>query len=453
MRHNPAALDPTHDPARQSWVPSANDPASDFPLQNLPWCVTRDEGGKGRVCVRIGERLLHIEPIASAGLLRDAEGAPFDPALFEGHHLSPALLSLPPARRRALRAALADLLDARAPASTQAALSPHLRPIGELLMPICVGDYTDFYASVHHATNVGMMFRPDQPLMPNYKWLPVGYHGRASSVRVSGEPVRRPSGQRPPATEGEAPTFGPCQLLDYELEVGAVIGRGNDLGAPLSIQEAEEAIFGLCLLNDWSARDLQRWEYQPLGPFLAKNFLTTISPYIVTMEALAPFRAPLEPRPEGDPAPLPHLSGDTDARAGGVSARLSVTLSTARSREQGAPPQPLSETDFRLMYWTFAQMVTHHTSSGCDLRPGDLLGSGTVSGPTRGARGCLLELTWDGGVGNPLPTTRRTPITVEATGEQRRFLLDGDEVVMEGRCEREGARRIGFGRCVGRVVG
>ena len=450
--YDPAALDHTHDPARESWVTSANDPASDFPLQNLPWCVLRADGG-ARVCVRIGDRLLPVAPVAAMGLLRDEEGAPFEEHLFAGDHLSPALLSLPPARRRALRAALVDLLDARASAETAAAVGALLCEVGELLMPLRVGDYTDFYASVHHATNVGMMFRPDQPLMPNYKWLPVGYHGRASSVRASGEPVRRPSGQRAPAVEGEAPTFGPCQLLDYELEVGAVIGRGNPLGAPLGMEEAEGALFGLCLLNDWSARDLQRWEYQPLGPFLAKNFLTTISPYVVTMEALAPFRAPLEERPEGDPAPLPHLRGALDERAGGVGARLRVTLSTARSREEGAAAQRLSETDFRLMYWSFAQMVTHHTSSGCDLRPGDLLGSGTVSGPTRDARGCLLELTWDGGVGNPLPTTSRTPITVQATGEQRRFLLDGDEVTLEGWCERPGARRVGFGRCVGRVVG
>jgi len=434
-------LDHTHDPEARSWVERANDPSSDFPIQNLPWCVQ-----EGRVGVRIGDQHLAVAPLATDGTLSGFEGS-----LFEGAQLSEDLLSLSPERRVELRHALFALLSSEAPEAVQRRVQACLSPIGSLTLPIRIGDYTDFYASVHHATNVGMMFRPTNPLLPNYKWIPVGYHGRASSVVVSGTPVRRPVGQKAPSEEGGSPSFGPCALLDYELEVGAVVGRGNPLGEPLSIEEAGERLFGLCLLNDWSARDLQKWEYQPLGPFLAKNFLSTISPYIITAEALAPFRVQAPARAEGDPAPLPHLYSERDQAEGCFDVTLQVHLSTAQMRAEGRDAHQLSEGSFKEMYWTIAQMLTHHSASGCNLRPGDLLGSGTVSGPARGQRGCLLELTWDGGVGNPLPTTSRTAIQLPS-GEERRFLLAGDELSLSGRCHAEGRRSIGFGTCSGVII-
>lgn len=434
-------LDHTHDPHAQSWVMSANDPVTDFPIQNLPWCVQA-----GQVGIRIGDQHLAIAPLVATGLLKG-----FEQELFEGVYLSEALLSLTPTRRIELRHALFSLLKSEASAEVQHQVESYLSPIQDLTLPIKIGDYTDFYASVHHATNVGMMFRPTNPLLPNYKWIPVGYHGRASSVVVSGTPVKRPLGQKAPAEEGGVPSFGPCALLDYELEVGAVVGRGNPLGTPLEIEEAGEQLFGLCLLNDWSARDLQKWEYQPLGPFLAKNFLSSISPYIVTTEALAPFRVAVPARAEGDPAPLPHLYSERDQTEGCFDVTLKVHLRTAQMRAEGIEAQQLSEGSFKEMYWTIAQMLTHHSASGCNLRPGDLLGSGTVSGPERRQRGCLLELTWDGGVGHPLPTTSRTPIRLP-TGEERRFLEDGDEISLSGRCHAQGTRSIGFGSCVGIIT-
>jgi fumarylacetoacetase len=304
-----------------------------------------------------------------------------------------------------------------------------------------VGDYTDFYASVHHATNVGSMFRPDNALLPNYKYVPIGYHGRASSILVSGSAVRRPQGQT--RDEGAtAPSFGPTRRLDYELEVGAVIGSGNVLGTSIPLADAERHVAGLCLVNDWSARDIQAWEYQPLGPFLAKNFATSVSPWIVTLAALAPFRAAALLRPAGDPAPLPYLLDAENERSGGLAIRLEVLLSSARMRAEGREPVRVSIGSFTDMYWTVAQLVTHHTSNGCNLQPGDLLASGTVSGATPDSRGCLLERTWRG----------TEPLTLP-TGETRRFLEDGDEVVMRGWCEREGYRRIGFGECRGIVAG
>ncbi|MEL7485009.1 MAG: fumarylacetoacetase, partial [Planctomycetota bacterium] len=314
--------------------------------------------------------------------------------------------------------------------------------------------YTDFYASVYHATNVGSMFRPDNPLLPNYKWIPVGYHGRASSVVPSGTPIRRPSGQLSPAEEGGAPSFGPCKLLDYELELGVVMGRGNELGETIPIAEAEDHILGVCLLNDWSARDMQKWEYVPLGPFLAKSFATSVSPYLVTMEALAPFRVPALRRPEGDPAPLPHLFDEHDQAHGGIDITLEVLLASKQMRDKGMEPIRLSKGSFKDMYWTISQMVTHHASNGCNMQPGDLLGSGTVSGPRRDSRGCLLELTWDGDpfAAEPklVPGTQRTPIELP-TGETRTFLGDHDEVILKGYCERDGYRRIGLGECRGAI--
>jgi len=309
-----------------------------------------------------------------------------------------------------------------------------------MALPATIGDYTDFYASIDHATNVGSMFRPDNPLLPNYKWVPIGYHGRASSIVVSGTDVRRPRGQTRDGDQG-SPTFGPTKRLDYELEVGAFIASGNPLGTPIPIGDAEQHVFGLCLVNDWSARDVQAWEYQPLGPFLAKNFATTISPWIVTLDALEPFRAPAPARDAGDPAPLPYLSSSETSSRGAIAITLEVALETQRMRELGIAPHRVSVGNFKDMYWTLAQLVAHHASGGCNLSPGDLLASGTVSGTTKESRGCLLERTWRGTEPIELPS-----------GETRAFLGDGDVVALRGYCQTTGARRIGFGECRGRVV-
>ncbi len=452
----PYEIDETHDPSLESWVESANDPATDFPIQNLPLCAFApaenvDDGTAPiHVGVLIGDQVLSLSRMQVRGMLDEWERSHGVDGWFALNSTGvDAIAELDAAARRDLRRIVSRLLRSDAP--DRAGLGGLLEPREGVLIQeplVTIGDYTDFYASVHHATNVGTMFRPDNPLMPNYKWLPVGYHGRASSVVPSGTPIRRPKGQLAPANEGEAPAFGPSRLLDYELEIGAFVARGNDLGEPISIEEAEDHLLGLCLLNDWSARDIQRWEYQPLGPFLAKNFATSISPYIVTMEALAPFRVPREPRPEGDPQPLPHLDSEHDRTRGGFDITLEVHLASKQMRDRGMAPVRLSRGNFRTMYWTFAQMLTHHASSGCNMRPGDLIGSGTVSGPERSSRGCLLELTWNGGKGDPRPGTDRTPIELP-TGEQRRFLEDGDEVILRGYCEREGFRRIGFGECRG----
>ncbi len=458
----PYEIDETHDPSLESWVESANDPETDFPIQNLPLCMClADQPYHGwRPCIRIGDEYLDLAALAAVGIHpRNDEMGGTERTLhtsdlkrdvvwrnglrrFVSRILSrdcPELRDNKKARERCLKQPRADEKDYFH--------LPSWNPPGFVL-----GDYTDFYASVHHATNVGSMFRPDNPLLPNYKWIPVGYHGRASSVVPSGTPIVRPKGQTTPAEEGGAPGFGPCKMLDYELEMGVVVGRGNDLGEPISIADAEDHILGLCLLNDWSARDLQKWEYVPLGPFLAKNFATTVSPYIVTMEALAPFRSPRYVRPEGDPAPLPHLDSDHDRSAGALDITLEVYLTTRQMRDKGIAPHRLSKGNFKDMYWTVAQMLTHHSSNGCNMQPGDLLGSGTVSGPTRDARGCLLELTWDGDpfANPPVKATGadRTPIDLP-TGEQRKFLEDGDEIILKGYCEREGFRRIGFGECRG----
>ncbi len=325
------------------------------------------------------------------------------------------------------------------------------------LRPFVVSDYTDFYASVHHATNVGSMFRPDNPLLPNYKWIPIGYHGRASSLVMSGTDVRRPKGQLLPGAtiDDGPPAVGPCKLLDYEMEVGFFVGSGNELGEAMTLDEAEENLFGVCLVNDWSARDMQKWEYQPLGPFLAKSFATTLSPYVVTMEALAPFRTKAFERDAADPQPLSYLDSERNRKQGGIDLQLEVWLSSAKMREQGMEPIKLSRGNFKNLYWTPAQMLAHHASNGCNMQVGDLFASGTVSGPTRDSRGSLLELTWDGDpFAEPavvVPGSQRTPIVLP-TGEERKFLADGDEVIMKGSCERAGYRRIGFGECRGVVV-
>ena len=317
----------------------------------------------------------------------------------------------------------------------RAALVPMEQTI--MALPAEIGDYTDFYASIEHATNVGSMFRPDNPLLPNYKHVPIGYHGRASSIVVSGSVVRRPMGQTK-APDAESPSFGPSRSLDYEAEVGFFIGHGNDRGKPIPIHEAEDHIFGFCLLNDWSARDIQAWEYQPLGPFLAKNFSTSISPWVVTQDALAPFRVSGPPRAPDDPEPLPYLRSSSP---GALDLQIEVSISSRLMRDKGLAPMRVSRANFKSLYWTPAQMVAHHASGGCNLRTGDLLGSGTVSGPSRDSRGSMLELTWRGAEPIALPS-----------GETRKFLEDGDEVIMRGFCEREGFRRIGFGECRGTIL-
>lgn len=435
--------DRTTDPALRSWVASANDPATDFPIQNLPFGVFQRRGSsdRERVGIAIGDRVLDLVACAGAELF-DAELSAVVARC--GHGTLNELMRLGRGIARELRAAASGLLADGTPESKRARdmAAEILIPIGdcELMVPASVGDYTDFYASIHHATNVGSMFRPDNPLLPNYKWVPIGYHGRASSIVVSGAPVRRPMGQTRDGSEG-APTFGPTKRLDYEVEVGVFIGEGNALGQPVPMEEAADHIFGLCLLNDWSARDVQTWEYQPLGPFLAKNFVTTISPWVVTLDALAPFRAPAFVREAGDPAPLDYLSWQNDTKWGGVDLTLELSITSAAMRDAGVAPMVVSRGNFTEMYWTIAQLVAHHASNGCNLRPGDLLGSGTVSGSTKESRGSLLERTWRGTEPLALPT-----------GETRAFLNDGDEVTIRGYCERDGRRRIGFGECRGRVV-
>ena len=431
-------LNSTHDPNLRSWLRSANEPTTDFPIQNLPLGVFRRRGSgeARRVGVAIGDQVLDVTACVRARLLRGAgaEACAGAPSLN-------ALMALGNEAASELRAALSALLREGAPSA--AAARDCLVPMGdtELFVPAEIGDYTDFYASLHHATNVGSMFRPDNPLLPNYKYVPIGYHGRASSIVASGAPVRRPSGQIK-APNDAAPAYAPSRSLDYECELGAYVGPGNALGTTIPLAEVPRHLFGVCLVNDWSARDIQSWEYQPLGPFLAKNFATTVSPWVVTSEALEPFRAPAYARPAGDPAPLPHLDDATDRARGGLALTLEVWLSSRRMRDEGMPAVRLSRAEFSGMYWTLAQMLAHHASNGCNLRPGDLIASGTVSGPAKDARGCMLELTWRGA----------EPVTLP-TGETRAFLADGDEVILRGRCETEGARAIGFGECRGEVVG
>jgi fumarylacetoacetase len=433
-------LDATHDPALRSWIEAANDPASDFPIQNLPWGVFRRaaSGEPPRIGVAIGNHVLDVLGCLEEDLLTeiDPESAR---ALSESalNHL----MRRGPEAWSVARRAISRLLEADTPVlRDNAALRERLLVPFEdsrLSVPAVIGDYTDFYASVHHATNVGSMFRPDNPLLPNYKHLPVGYHGRASSIVVSGTPIRRPQGQT--MSDGaDAPAFGPSRLLDYELELGFLVGPGNDLGRPISMAEARTHIFGMVIVNDWSARDVQKWEYQPLGPFNAKNFATSVSPWVVTLDALEPFRVPGPPRDENDPPPLEYLRPTEDAA---YDITVEVYLASEQMRQQGMEPVRVSRGTFADMYWTIAQMLVHHTSTGCNLRPGDLLASGTVSGPQEGSRGCLLERTWRGQ--NPLELP---------DGTQRKFLADGDEVVIKAFCERSGAPRVGFGACRGVIV-
>jgi fumarylacetoacetase len=434
-------LDETHDSKVQSWVESANAAGSDFPIQNLPYGIFRGrgEGDATRVGVAIGDCLLDLYAMQREGLLATESIRVAANACASN---SPnALMALGADQRRPLRRRLHAMLRADATPTDRQAASQHLvsQSDVDMLLPADVGDYTDFYASIYHATNVGKLFRPDNPLLPNYKCIPIGYHGRASSLIPNGVPVRRPWGQ---TRDGDAdPKFMPTKALDYELELGFFVSIGNSLGEAIPISEAEEHIFGICLLNDWSARDIQAWEYQPLGPFLGKSFATTLSPWVVTMEALAPFRTTAFSRAEGDPAPLSYLSNPSNESHGGLDLWLEVSLLSPRMRDANLLPAVLGRSNFRDMYWTMAQMLTHHASNGCNMRTGDLLASGTVSGADKSARGCLLELTSRG----------KEPVTLPS-GEQRRFLEDGDEVILRGFCEREGFRRIGLGSCSGKIL-
>jgi fumarylacetoacetase len=431
-------LNETHDAALGSWVTTANVPGANFPIQNLPFAIFRrggtDETFRGGVA--IGDAILDLARAhavgAFDGVAAQAAAACSDSALN-------AFMALGPSAWSALRLALSRAL------REGSGLAERLHPClvkqtgAQYAVPAIIGDYTDFYTSIHHATSVGRLFRPDNPLLPNYKWVPIAYHGRTSSIVVSGQEFRRPAGQTlPPGAQ--VPVFGASKRLDYELELGVFIGTGNAAGTPIPIAEAEAHVFGLCLMNDWSARDVQAWEYQPLGPFLGKNFATTVSPWIVTLEALAPYRIPWT-RPADDPQPLPYLESKENRATGAFDIRLQVLIETAKLRAAGMPAVSLSQTNFRHAYWTIAQMVAHHTVNGCNLRPGDLLGTGTQSGPTPQEAGSLLELSGGGKSPVPLPG-----------GETRSFLEDGDSVTLRAWCERPGAARIGFGEAVGRAL-
>jgi fumarylacetoacetase len=421
----------------KSWVESANDPAGDFPIQNLPLGVFSREGSQSasRVGVAIGDSILDLRATAATGLLSDLDAHLI--AAIRDSSLN-GLLALGRPYWRSLRETLTRLLDA-----DEAALRDNAEARTEVLversaavmeMPVTIGDYTDFYASVHHATNVGAMFRPDNPLLPNYKHLPVGYHGRASSVVVSGTPITRPCGQTR-GDDTQPPTFWPCRLLDYELEMGFFVGPGNPMGRRVNMADAFDHIAGLVIVNDWSARDVQKWEYQPLGPFNAKNFGTSISPWLVSLEALTPFMVPGPERGDDDPPIIDYLQPQRDM---GLDVTVEVELSSATMREQGGTPLAVSRSNLSKLFWTIEQMLVHHTSTGCNLAPGDLMATGTISGETEDMRGCLLERTWRGQ--NPLDLP---------DGTQRKFLQDGDEVVIRAYCQRDGVPRIGFGECRG----
>jgi fumarylacetoacetase len=415
----------------KSWLPEANKSTADFPLTHLPYGAF-DYEGQQHLCVAIGAHLLDLHACADSGLL--------PPTLVEACQapvLNP-LLALGHRSWTLLRETLTALLHADEKPDRRQAAEAALHSIAgaTLAKPIYVPNYTDFYASIHHATRVGQLFRPDQPLLPNYKHLPIGYHGRASSIIPSGIPIFRPTGQSRPSPTEDQPNFSPTKALDYELELALYIGEPSLLGTPIPISEADHHIFGIGLLNDWSARDIQSWEYQPLGPFLAKNFATTISPWITPIIALEPFRAPASPRPPTDPKPLPYLHSAADQQQGSLNIKLEVFISTATMRTNKLDPYLLSESSARDLYWTPAQLITHHTSNGCNLQVGDILATGTISGPAESSAGCLLELTRNGAQPILLPT-----------GESRSFLADGDEIILRGSCESPGHPRIGLGEC------
>jgi fumarylacetoacetase len=432
-------IDATHDPNLRSWVESANQKDTDFPIQNLPFGVfrRRDSVEPPRIGVAIGDRILDLSLCYETGHLEKLPRKLQEACAATNLN---QLMAMGSEASLALRRCLSELLRYDEQKSLPEREILVSMSEAELLLPAEIGDYTDFYASIFHATNVGKLFRPDNPLLPNYKYVPIAYHGRASSIVPSGTSINRPKGQRKRPDEA-TPSFGPSRLLDYEMEVGFFVGAGNQLGQSILIDDAEEHIFGLCLVNDWSARDIQAWEYQPLGPFLAKNFATTISPWVVTLEALVPFRCPAFSRPQGDPPPLPYLFSRQDASLGGIDLTVEVWLRSAQMREAGMEPFCLSSASFAQMYWTLAQMLAHHSSNGCNLRTGDLLASGTVSGADEGSQGSLLEITQRGSQPVQLPT-----------GEERGFLSDGDEVILRGYCEKEGYPRVGFGECRGIVL-
>lgn len=429
-------VDETHEPGLKSWLASANE-SPDFPIQNLPFCVFRPgQSDSPRGGVGIGDQIVDLAALAQAGIVQGSAGEALHAA--SGASLN-ALMAMGPDASGLLRQTLSRLL--RADAAEESVVAGCLVPQSAAVfsVPANIGDYTDFYTSIHHATNIGRLFRPDNPLLPNYRWVPIGYHGRASSIVVSGTDFHRPLGQTK-AADADSPSLGPSQRLDYELEVGIYVGQGNNLGEPVPIAAAEDHIFGVCLLNDWSARDIQAWEYQPLGPFLAKSFATTVAPWIVTLEALAPFRQSWT-RPDTDPQPLAYLDSAANRTSGAIDAALEVLIETAQMRGAGEAPVRLSLSNFTDSYWTVAQMLSHHTVNGCNLAAGDLFGSGTMSGADERSQAALIELTTGGAKPIHLPN-----------GETRSFLEDGDRVILRGWCDREGARRIGFGEASGTVL-
>ena len=432
-------LNETHDPKLSSWVAAANLPGNDFPIQNLPFAVFRRKGSAEtfRGGVAIGDQVLDLAALSSKNVLNgDAQQA----LLAASGSTLNDFMALGHSAWSSLRLALSRLL--REDAKQQAITAQCLLDIEdvEYALPAHIGDYTDFYTSIHHATNVGKLFRPDNPLLPNYRWIPIGYHGRASSVVLSGADIRRPHGQlMPPGAE--RPTLAPSKRLDFELELGIFVGAGNSLGTPITMDQAEQHVFGICLLNDWSARDIQGWEYQPLGPFLSKSFATSISPWIVTLEALAPYRLPFT-RDADEPQPLPYLDSEHNRAAGAFDIQLKITLATPAMREAELPAHTICQTSYRHAYWTLAQLITHHTVNGCNLQAGDLLGSGTLSGPESHQLAAMLEITQGGKIPLTLPN-----------GEQRVFLEDGDQVTLRGWCASKDAARIGFGECIGTVFG
>ncbi len=437
-------INETHDPNLKSWIESANAPDTDFPIQNLPFCVFSKSNSieDARVGVVIGDKILDIPDCYEDKKIFEKQGWQAAISCFDHSLLSSELMQDDLEELSAFRRRLVEIFREDVDEKTREKVERCLAPISDVtfFVPAEIGDYTDFYCSIFHATNVGAMFRPDNPLLPNYKWLPIGYHGRASSIVVSGTDIKRPKGQNR-ADADAPPVFIPAKNLDYEMEVGFFVGQGNNMGEPVPISEAEKHIFGLCLVNDWSARDIQAWEYQPLGPFLAKNFATSVSPFVVTMEALAPFRVPAFERAEGDPQPLEYLAVEQNQKFGGIDINLEVYIQTQKMRDESIEPFLLSRSNMKDLYWTIGQMLTHHASNGCNLQTGDLMATGTVSGKEKTERGCLLELTWRG----------KEPINLP-NGEERRFLEDGDEIIMKGFCEREGFRRIGFGECRGIIL-
>ncbi|CAM4013757.1 fumarylacetoacetase [Pseudoalteromonas byunsanensis] len=431
-------INETHDINLKSWVASANQAGTDFPIQNLPFAVFRRKGTNEefRGGVAIGDQVLDLAAVAQTGIFSGDAQVAVEAA---NAQVLNEFMGLGQTYWSALRLALSRAL--REGSEHQTTLANALVPQAdvEYSMPCHIGDYTDFYTSIYHATAVGKLFRPDNPLLPNYKWVPIGYHGRSSSIDVSGQAFHRPKGQTK-APDADTPSFGPCKRLDYELELGIYLGKGNELGDQIAIENAENHVFGFCLFNDWSARDLQAWEYQPLGPFLAKNFASTVSPWIVTTEALAPYRTQWH-RDENDPQPMEYLESSHNREAGAFDIQMDVLLETAKMREEQQPAAKLSESSFKHSYWTVAQMVTHHTVNGCNFLPGDMLGSGTQSGPEHEEAGSLLELSRGG----------KESITL-TNGEERKFLEDGDKVIMRGWCEADGFNRIGFGSVEGTVL-